>query len=78
MDEKLKELSLLLLYLAGWEEEVKDKPGEKLYKSWTGYLFDVLNALEDEKLIQQFYQKRALLVLPAGLEKAKELQGKYF
>ena len=42
-----------------------------------GYLFDVLNSLEDEKLIKQFYQSKALVMLPEGIKRAKELQSKY-
>ena len=49
MEEKIKELTLLLLYLTSWEE--KDYFGE-LRRSWKGYPFDVLNELTDENLIQ--------------------------
>lgn len=77
MEERIKELSLLLLYLSGWEEEVRNQPGKKLYKSWTGYLFDVLNSLEEEQMIKQTYNSRALQVLPKGIEKAQELKTKY-
>lgn len=77
MEEKIKELSLLLLYLSGWEEDVKDEPGKKLYKSWSGYLFDILNSLEEEKMIKQTYKSRALQVLPKGLKRAQELKQKY-
>ncbi len=77
MNEKVKELTLLLLYLTGWEEDVHNEPGEKQYKTWSGYLFEVLKQLEEEKLIRQFYNSKALLVLPPGLEKARQLKEVY-
>jgi len=77
MKEKVKELSLLLLYLTGWEEDVRNEPGQKQYKTWSGYLFEVLKQLEEEKLIRQLYNSKALLVLPQGLEKAKQLKEAY-
>ena len=77
MEERIKELSLLLLYLSGWEEEVKNQPGKKLYKSWTGYLFDVLNSLEEEGMIRQAYNSRALQITPKGIKRAGELKARY-
>jgi len=77
MEERIKELSLLLLYLSGWEEEVKNQPGKKLYKSWTGYLFDVLNSLEEEGMIKQAYNSRALQITPRGIKRAGELKVRY-
>lgn len=77
MDEKVKELSLLLLYLTGWEEDVRNEPGMKQFKTWTGYLFEVLKQLEDERLIKRIYDAKALFILPKGIDKARELKEKY-
>lgn len=49
MEEKIRELTLLLLYLTSWKE--KDIFGEKCIRAWKGYDFDVLNELEKERLI---------------------------
>ena len=39
MEERIKELTLILLYLTSWEE--KNIPGE-MRRSWKGYDFDIL------------------------------------
>ncbi len=76
MDQKIKELNLLLLVLSGWEEESRHQPGEKIYRSWKGYLFEVLNELEEDKLIQQFKNTKSVIITPEGLRRAKELQAR--
>ena len=54
MEDNIKELTLLLMYLTSWEEKVlsyneeKKLPEEINIKScWKGYDFDVLNELTD-------------------------------
>ena len=42
LNEKIKELTLMLLYLTSWEE---NEIGLKYKRSWKGYDFDVLNEL---------------------------------
>lgn len=49
MEEQIKELTLLLLYLTSWKE--KDPFGDEYMRAWKGYDFDILNKLQDEKLI---------------------------
>ncbi len=77
MDEKIKELNLLLLFLSGWEEDSRNNPGEKIYRAWNGYLFEVLNQLQDEKFIQQFRNGKSVILTKQGLERAEELKKKY-
>lgn len=78
MDEKIKELNLLLLFLSGWEEDSRKEPGKKIFLSWKGYLFEILNELQDDKLILQFDRERkSLIILDEGIKKAKELKEKY-
>ena len=67
MDEKLKALSLLLLFLTGWEEDSRKNPGEKIFRSWKGYLFEILNELEDEDLIIQFRNTKSVILTEDGL-----------
>lgn len=50
MDEKIKDLTLLLLYLTSWKEH--EFPFE-LRRSWKGYPFEVLNELTDQDLIRE-------------------------
>ncbi|MEN8155188.1 MAG: DUF6429 family protein [Acidobacteriota bacterium] len=77
MDDKIKELNLLLLYLAGWEEDSTKEPGKKVYRSWKGYLFEVLNELQDDEMIYQFKNGKSVIILDDGIKKAEKLKEKY-
>ncbi|MCK4890516.1 MAG: transposase [Candidatus Aminicenantes bacterium] len=77
MDEKIKELNLLLLYLAGWEEDSTKEPGKKVYRSWKGFLFEVLNELQDDEMIYQFKNGKSVIILDDGIKKAEKLKEKY-
>jgi len=77
MDDKIKELNLLLLYLAGWEEDSTKEPGKKVYRSWKGYLFEVLNELQDDEMIYQFKNGKSVIILDEGRKKAEQLKQKY-
>lgn len=77
MDQNLKDLNLLLLFLSGWEEDSRNEKGKKEYRSWNGYLFEALNELERENLIRQFKNTKLVAILPEGIEKAKAIQSKF-
>jgi hypothetical protein len=78
MDEKLKDLNLLMMYLTGWEEDSRKNPGEKIYRSWKGYLFDVLNELEEDNMIFQIKNGKSVILLKKGVERAKRIKSQYF
>ena len=78
MKDKVKDLSLLLISLTGWEEDSRNEPGTKVNKAWTGYSFDVLNELEAENLIVQFRgNAKTLILTKEGQEKALTLKQNY-
>jgi len=77
LDPRVKDLSLLLMLLTGWEEDKRNAPGEKVFKSWTGYLFEVLNELEHEKSIYQYRNTRLLVLTEEGKRRALEVRNKY-
>lgn len=77
MDQRIKDLNLLLLVLSGWEEESRSAPGEKVYRSWKGYLFEALNELEEDRLIQQFKSTKSVVVTKEGLRRASEIKEKF-
>ena len=77
MKDKIKDLNLLLLYLSGWEEDSRNTPGEKIFRAWNGYLFEVLNQLEEEELIHQYRKGKSVIITQEGIEKARELEKKY-
>lgn len=74
MEEKIKELSLLLLYLTSWKEN--DLPGE-MKRSWKGYPFDILNELTDEDLLRGSTRSKSVYLTEDGIKKAEELMKKY-
>jgi len=78
MDEKLKELNLLVLYLSGWEEDSRNNPGQKIFRSWKGYLFEVLNDFEEKEFIIQNRKSKSVVFTETGKGKAEEIKRKYF
>lgn len=75
MEEKIKELTLLLLYLNSWIEK---EPYGEFHRAWKGYDFDILNALEDEHLIGgSTHKAKSTYLTEEGVEKTKELMKKY-
>jgi hypothetical protein len=77
MEEKIKELNLLLMFLTGWEEDSRKNPGEKVMRAWKGYLFETLNKLADDKLIIQFANTKSVMFTEAGKQKAEQLKKQY-
>ncbi len=78
MDEKLKELNLLLLYMAAWEEDSRKNPGQKILRSWKGYPFEILNELEQRRYITQHRKSKSVVFTEEGKMKAEEIKRKYF
>lgn len=74
MDEKIKELTLLLLYLTSWEE--KGLFGD-MRRSWKGYPFDALNELTDEDFIRGSIKSKSVYLTEAGMKESEELMKKY-
>lgn len=74
MEKKIKELTLLLLYLTSWKE--KDDFGE-LTRSWKGYPFEVLNELTDEDLVRGSKKSKSVYLTGAGIKEAEKLAEKY-
>jgi hypothetical protein len=77
MEEKIKELNLLLLYLTGWEEDSRKNQGEKIFCTWKGYSFKILNQLADEKLIIQLKDKNLMFLTDSGKQLAEKLKTQY-
>ena len=85
MEENIKELTLLLMYLTSWEEkgfrynEEKDLPEEVTRKiCWKGYDFDVLNELTDKGYIYPGRHKnKSVTLTEEGENLAKQLIEKY-
>jgi hypothetical protein len=74
MVEKIKELTLLLLYLTSWKES--DLPDE-MRRSWKGYPFETLDELTNEDLIRGSFRSKSVYFTQAGIEEAKKLMNTY-
>ena len=84
MEEKIEELTLLLLYLTAWEEPgyAYNNQGEiseqKFYSSWKGYSFDALNNLTEKNyLYGSKYKNKSVTLTPEGVKQAKKKKKKY-
>lgn len=78
MDHKIKLISLLTLFVSGWEENDAQNAGDKITRSWTGYLFQALSELEAEGMIRQIKNTRSVIIMPKGLATARRLQNVVF
>lgn len=77
--EIMRDLTLALMYVSGWEEESKKEPDTKIFRAWKGFLFEVLDYLEEQKFIVQFRtrESKSLILTEDGIKKARELLQKY-
>lgn len=74
MDDRIRELTLLLLYLTSWREGTGVA---EVHRSWKGYSFDVLNDLSDIGLIEGSPRSKSVCITEEGIKKAEELMMKY-
>ncbi|MCP4221702.1 MAG: transposase [bacterium] len=75
---RVKELHLLLMYLTGWLEESRHNPGIRLFKTWKGYLFRILDELENEHMIRQYKNIQMLNVTEEGLRQAERIKQRFY
>lgn len=73
-DDKLKELTLLLLYLNSWAEK---ELGYEYRRAWKGYDFGTLNELADDGMITGSNRSKSVYFTEEGEKMAKELMEKY-
>jgi hypothetical protein len=75
VDERIEELTLLLLYLTSWDEKIGEY---KIKRSWKGYDFDILNELDEKGLINGGRKSKSVYFTEDGAKKAEELIKMYF
>ena len=75
MDEKVKELTLLLLYLTSWED---DEDFATLKKSWKSYPFHILDDLKEADFIKGNNKSKSVYLTKDGVQQAEKLVEKYF
>ena len=77
MEQHITELTMLLIYLTGWEEDKRNAPGKKVFRAWKGYKFEILDEIQKQKLIYQIPGGKSLTLTDEGKQKALELKEKY-
>jgi hypothetical protein len=75
--ENVKDLTLLLMYLTGWQEDSKQNPGEKVFRSWDGYGFKIIDELVEDKLIFHVRQAKSVFFTEKGKKMIEALKSKY-
>lgn len=75
-EQAVEELTLLLLYLTSWEEELV--PGApSVHRTWKNHRFEALDALVEEGYLDTTHRAKSVRITEEGLKKAQELQKKY-
>jgi len=74
--QAVEELTLLLLYLTSWEEE--SPPGTPTgRRAWKGFLFEVLDTLEQKGCLRQTRRAQSVALTEEGAAQARALEAKY-
>ncbi len=71
-DSLLEELTLLVLYLASWEEQLPD--GDTVRRAWKGHVFEVLDRLKEQGLLRGGRRAKSVVLTEEGVALAKELE----
>ena len=84
--DTVKDLTLMLMYLTSWEEnlvpELHEKPDRlgfrpQIRRTWKGYDFGILNELTDEGLVNARNRSKSTSFTDEGAAKALELLMQY-
>ena len=84
--DAIKDLTLMLMYLTSWEEnlvpELHEKPDRlgfrpQIRRTWKGYDFGILNELTDEGLVNARNRSKSASFTDEGAAKALELLRQY-
>lgn len=84
--DTVKDLTLMLMYLTSWEEnlvpELHEKPDRlgfrpQIRRTWKGYDFGILNELTDEGLVSARNRSKSASFTDEGAAKALELLMQY-
>ena len=74
-EQMISELTMLLIYLTGWEETPRKGNKEKnVFRAFGGYRYEVLQELENQGLIRMTQGGKYLTVTEKGKQAAEELE----
>jgi hypothetical protein len=75
MENEIKDITLLLMYLTGWIET--SPRNEDSFRTWIGYGYQTVNKLKEDESIIHIPNHKSIILTDKGIIKAKELQKKY-
>jgi len=75
-EQAATELTLLLLYLASWEEE-PFRGAPTIHRAWKTHRFEILDALVKKGLLTSTHRSKSVNFTADGLTEARVLQKKY-
>ena len=75
-EQAVEELTLLLLYLTSWEEELL-RGAPTVRRAWKTFRFEILDALTQQEYLATKHRAKSVHITEDGVEKAQELQKKY-
>lgn len=73
--QAIADLTLLLLYLSSWEEKVYGDL--TVHRGWKGYLFAVLDELEEAGYLNQTRSAKSVTLTETGLAHARALEARF-
>lgn len=65
----------MVIYLSSWEEKLS--PDLTVRQAWKGYLFEVLDALEEKGYISQTRQAKSVTLTEEGTLRAQEIKTRF-
>ena len=74
IQEAITELTLLLISLTAWQENICD---ENITQSWKGYDYHILDELKEKGYISGSKKSKLVILTDEGMKKSKELIEKY-
>jgi len=75
-EQAVEELTLLLLYLTSWEEELL-RGAPTVRRAWKNMRFEALDSLAQQGYLETKHRAKSVHITEEGLKKAQELQKKY-
>ena len=78
--ERVRDLTLMLLYLTRWTETPRKKlpPGfEVAWRAWKGHDWDALDRLKEQRLIDCNYRAKSVGSTDQGEQEAQQLLRRY-
>lgn len=75
MDEKIIDITLLLMYMTGWEETLRNSsPNDPIFRTYSGYPREVLDILESQKMLYKIPSGKTIVLTQAGRKRAEEVK----